>query len=430
MNLRRTTFAAALAAAILLPSLACAAGYGIYEQGARALGMAGANAASVNDASADFYNPAAMVRLEGKQLSFGGTWLTTRTSFAGAGPYPGYGVTEEMNNGNFFPPNFYFTDRVTKTMAFGLGVNAPFGLGVDWKNPDTFTDRAYVTKADLKSINVNLGLSWAFDDQLSFGAGFDALYAGVELRRISPSGAVIPETTIPLQVRAHLKGGYTPGYGYNVGALWTPDPSMKLAVTYRSKVEATIKDGTADFAIEPTGNSQVDAIAAAGLPPSQGVSTTLKFPAIFSSGLAWSPSAAWTYEADLMLTQWSEFDALALNFAKTPALNSTVQEDYGDSFRLNLGAEHKLAKYTYRFGYYYDQEAAPVQSVTTLLPDASRQGVTVGLGFKLGKTATVDLYNLALLVKQRSTDSQNSHGFNGTYKSYVNASGVSLAYHW
>jgi long-subunit fatty acid transport protein len=139
MNLHRTALAAALAAAILTPCLARGAGYGIYEQGAAVLGMAGAGTVSVHDASADFYNPAAMVALEGQQVYFGGTWLSTHVSFAGIDPYPGFGTTEKMKTGAFFPPEFYCTRHFGAKWAGGIGVNAPFGLGVDWENPDTFT---------------------------------------------------------------------------------------------------------------------------------------------------------------------------------------------------------------------------------------------------------------------------------------------------
>lgn len=101
MRLHRIAIAAALAAVCLVPGLARGAGYGIYEQGAAALGMAGAYTASVHDASAAFYNPAALVRLDGREAYFGGTWLNTHNSFAGVDPYPGFGVSEEMETGNF-----------------------------------------------------------------------------------------------------------------------------------------------------------------------------------------------------------------------------------------------------------------------------------------------------------------------------------------
>lgn len=432
MKLHRTAIAAALAAVTLLPCAVFGAGYGIYEQGASVLGMAGAGTASVNNASANFFNPAALTRLKGKQLYVGGTWLATSTSFAGVGPLPGFGVTEQMNGGNFFPPTLYFSSPIGSKWACGVGVNAPFGLGVDWKNPDQFTDRAYVTKADLRSINANLNLAYQVTPEFSIGGGYDVIYAGVELRRISPTGAAIPGGGgAPLQVRVHLKGDYQPGYTGNFAMLWTPDPAWKVGMNYRGKAHITIKDGKADFAVQPTGNPAVDAGVAGLMPPAQKVSTELRVPALLSVGVAWNPMPAWTWEVDVNQTGWSWFKELNLAFATTPSLNASIKEDYKDSYRVNVGAEHRLPGYTYRFGYYFDQAAAPAKSLTALLPDANRHGATIGASWKLGarKAWTLDAYNLALFVEKRSTDGQVSH-FNGTFKSYVNASGLSVAYGW
>src|SRR5262245_41707055 len=98
MRITRLTQALVLCT-LCMPAPAHASGYAIYEQGAAALGMGGAYVASAHDATAEFYNPAALPRLEGSQLSFGGSWLTTRTSFAGVSPFPGSGVTEQMETG-------------------------------------------------------------------------------------------------------------------------------------------------------------------------------------------------------------------------------------------------------------------------------------------------------------------------------------------
>ena len=71
MNTTRLVRALAVAA-WLAPATARPAGYSVYEQGAAALGMAGAYVASAHDASAQFYNPASLTRLQGRQFLVGG----------------------------------------------------------------------------------------------------------------------------------------------------------------------------------------------------------------------------------------------------------------------------------------------------------------------------------------------------------------------
>jgi long-chain fatty acid transport protein len=430
MNLHRTAIAAALAALILLPCAAFGAGYGIYEQGASALGMAGAGTASVNDASAVFFNPAAIVRLKGTQVYFGGTWLATSTSFAGVDPTPGFGVTESMNGGNFFPPTFYLTKSINSKLAFGAGVNAPFGLGVDWKQPHEFTGRERVTKADVRSINANATLSYALNDQWSVGVGYDALFAGVELHNVKeqvvPGGGGGKVNVADVT----LKSPYNPGYTWNGGVLWAPKPDLKLAFNFRARTHVAIDNGEATFKQILTGSPALDAYVASVLPAKQKAVSELRFPSIMSFGAAWNPTPEWTWEVDANQTRWSFFERLAVFFPSGAAPNLEITEDYKDSWRVNIGAEHRLPGFTYRFGYYYDQAAAPSASVTPLLPDANRHGATVGLGFKVGDRWTLDWYNLALFVENRSTEGQNRDGYDGTYKSYVNATGVNLGYHW
>lgn len=429
MRLTRSAWIAALFAVLLVPSAAHAAGYSIYEQGARALGMAGANTASVNDGSALFFNPAALTQLKGKQLYLGGTWLTTSNSFAGVDPYPGLGTVEQMESGHFFPPTLYWTNHIGSSdkLAYGVGVNAPFGLGVEWKDPETFSGRERVTKASLQTLNTNLSVAYALSPRWSIAAGANALFAKVELNSIK---TFITSGGAPVNVaNAKLSSDFTPGYAFNGAVLYTPSDVWRFGLTYRTKTEVEITDGKVEFTQILTGDPVFDGTIAAGLPADQGVGTLLKFPAMWSFGAAWNPTPAWTWEVDGNWHQWSAFDELAIEFKSDPSLNQTITENYQDQFQLRVGAEHRLEGYHYRVGYYFDEAAAPTESVSPLLPDANRHGATLGLGWQLGKW-NVDVYNLFLFVEKRSTDGMERDHYNGVYKAYVNALGASLAYHW
>jgi len=427
MSMPRRTWVLVLPAALALPAAALAAGYGIYEQGAAVLGMAGAGTASVSDASAAFYNPAALTHLAGTQhLYAGGTLLTPVTSFAGVDPFPGFGVTEKMET-QFFPlPALYYARTFGPRWAAGLGLNAPFGLGVEWEDPNQFTGRHIVTEADLQGINLGLSAAFEVNQRLSVAAGGDVIFSKVKLRRrlqepFPPGGQVVDVA------EAKLESNYEPGYGWNAGVSFVPCERWSLGATYRSKF-VTRPEGDATFRQIPTGDALFDAQVAAALPPDQGVHTVLRFPAIWAAGAAWRPER-WKVEADAVYTEWSLFRDLPIRFTSTPQNNETLVEDYDDAWALRFGAEHRLDTFTYRFGYYYEREAAPTESVTPILPDAPRHGVTLGLGFAFGAW-TLDLYNLSVFLERRDTGGVNRDGYEGEYKTYVNALGVNFGCNW
>ena len=60
---------------------AAAAGFLVYDAAGEALGKGSAVTASVNDPSAVFFNPAALVFMEGQQFSVGGLWVTANADF-------------------------------------------------------------------------------------------------------------------------------------------------------------------------------------------------------------------------------------------------------------------------------------------------------------------------------------------------------------
>jgi len=126
------------------------------------------------------------------------------------------------------------------------------------------------------------------------------------------------------------------------------------------------------------------------------------------------------------------FEDLPIRFSQTTSANKTIVENYKDAWQFRIGAEHRMTRFSCRAGYYYDQAAAPDESVSPILPDAKRNGATLGLGCKLGadKRWTVDVYEMALFLDQRSTNGVERDGYNGEYKSFVNSAGIGLGYRW
>jgi long-chain fatty acid transport protein len=423
--------AVALAGITLPAATALGAGYGIYEQGAAVLGMGGAGAAAVNDASAVFFNPAAMTGLAGTRFYGGGTFLQTFTSFAGVAPHPGFGVTEEMEPQRAFPGTAYLTHRYPGAWSIGLGYNSPFGLAVQWKNEDQFTGRYIVTQADLRTYNFSLGAARELGKKLSVGFGGNLVYTRVDLvnrQFIAAPGGGGGQLEV---ANFALTSNVTPGYGWNAGLAWTPRKTVKVGLTYRGHV-IIHADGDADITQFPSGDPQVDAVVAASLPPDQPASTVVRLPAIGALGIAWYWGSAWTFEGDAVYNGWATFKDLPIYFQNSTSSNQRIVENYDDSFQFRVGAENRRSSFTWRFGYYFDQAAAPTESVSPTLPDADRHGATLGLGMGFGadKRLSLDVYQLAVFVQNRKTDGVNRDGYEGEYKSFASATGVSLAYRW
>ena len=430
MRFGRTLSAVALAG-FMLPAGALGAGYGIYEQGAAVLGMAGAGTAGVSDASAVFFNPAAMTGLSGTRLYGGGTFLQIFTSFAGVAPQPGFGVTEEMEPQRAFPPTAYLTHRYPGSWAIGLGFNSPFGLAVAWKNPDRFTGRHVITSALLRTESFSVAAAHQYRKNLSVGFGGNLVYSRATLVNrqfvAAPGGGGAQYEIANFSLVSDL----APGYGWNGGLTWTPGTNWKVGATYRGQV-IFHADGSADITQYPTGDAEVDAVVSASLPPDQTASTVIRLPSIAALGIAWSWGSSWTFEGDAVYTGWSAFQDIPIYFQATPSANRRIVEDYEDSFQFRLGAENRRPAFTYRLGYYFDQAAAPTESVSPTLPDADRHGVTLGLGLGFGsdKRLTLDLYQLAVSAQNRKTEVINRDGYEGEYQSFASATGLSLAYRW
>lgn len=419
--------AASLAAACILgPVPAHAAGFAIFEQGARGMGFAGAFTAQANDPSAIFHNAAGIAFLKGKQFYLGGTLIHPSSTFTGDDPFPGSSVTEKGDVGLLVPPAAYYTQAFTERLVFGVGLHTPFGLTTGWANPNTYSGRFVSQRAELKGFSINPTIGYKLADRFAVGAGLDIRLSSVSLQRRVP---VINPFTLKVTDAAtvDLKSNTDVAFGFDVGALAKISDELSAGVQYRRHVKSSYT-GAATFTPVGTGNAQLDARLAAVLPQgSQAVTTAIDFPAFASGGVAYT-TGDWTFEADLDWYQWSSFRRLSIAFTDRPELDEDIVENYKNSWQYRLGLERRLSdRFAVRGGYFFDQSPAPAESVSPLLPDADRNGFALGGTWKSG-SFHVDGALWYLLSPSRSTEGVNRDQYNGTYKSHAVTLGIFLGY--
>jgi long-chain fatty acid transport protein len=403
-----------------------AAGFSIFEQGARGMGFAGAFVAVANDPSAIFHNAGGIGFLKGKNVYLGGTLVSPSFDFTGQDPFPGAGVVESSVS-NIIPiPALYYTHQFSETVVFGVGVHTPFGLRTEWEQPDQFTGRFLSQRADLKSVSVNPTVGFRLADRLSLGVGFDVRLAKVELLRSVPT--VNPFTLRVIDIAtANLESDWSSGFGFNVGLLGKPSDSWSVGLAYRHKVNVDFS-GSGVFNQLPTGNSQLDALVAASLPNGQTPLTTeVTFPGIFSGGVAYTTDN-WTFSGEVDWFQWSTFDELDIVFTDRPELSQVIREDYSNSWQFRFGVERRLGQsWAVRGGYYRDETPAPVESITPLLPDSDRNGFCLGGSWTNGKIR-LDAGTWYVKGSERSTEGLNRDRYDGAYKPSAFTFGASFGY--
>jgi long-chain fatty acid transport protein len=423
---RRLVFGLVAAASLGGATSAAAAGFGLYEQGARAMGGAGAFTARADDPSSMYFNPAGLARVDGRSLLVSPNLLYYKSEFSGAAPAPGFGVEEETK-GQFFPPFAAYYGHGLGRFAAGIGVMNPYGLQVEWDDPATFTGRTISTRSKITPFYFTPTVAFSAGPTFRVGAGASLVLSTVGLSRYLQAYNPIDDETEDigtLDLDSHT--GF--GAGYNVGLQWWPGERMRYGLTWRSEVEIDY-DGQADFTQLPSGNPTFDGIVAATFPPDQRFETAVTFPAQASFGVARQFSPAFAGEVNVNWTQWSSFDRLDLSFGTTPANNLSITEDWSDAWNVRVGVEHRLdggsSPWAWRAGWYYDESPQPTEGVGPLLPDANRHGLTAGLGWR-GERVAFDAYGLVVLAEERSTEGVNRDGYDGSYKSSSIVAGASL----
>jgi long-chain fatty acid transport protein len=297
----------------------------------------------------------------------------------------------------------------------GLGVHTPFGLGTAWKDQAAWVGRYVSVDSEIQMFGINPTVAMKVNDKLSVGVGVDVRLSSVNVEQhvegsvLSPMLAGYDVATVALESDMNNK------IGFNFGLLYALNEKMNLGLAYRSgvKIEYT---GSAEFAQVLTGNGTIDAMVAAGLPADPvDVETAIDYPGVFTAGLAYQLKDNLLVEGDIQYWFWSVFKELSIS--GLPTGDVTIDENYEDAFEFRLGLEWwRTETMALRAGFVHDQTPVPKESISPMLPDASRNGITGGVGLKFG-SMTVDAAFMYLMFADAETADTMATGYPiGTYK--------------
>jgi long-chain fatty acid transport protein len=388
LRLDRPTIGLALAGCA---NLAHAAGFALIEQNASGLGNAYAGqAASAQDASTIFFNPAGMTLLPASQLVLAGSLVYPQAEFSGT-VSPAIGGDNGGDAGDLaFVPSAYFAYRVSPDIVVGVGLGAPFGLKTEYDSG--WKGRTQAIKSELKTINLNPAIAWKASESLSLGAGVSFQYAKATLTNFAGAPGV-----------AEVEGDDT-GWGFNLGALWQLGEATRIGVAYRSEVDQSL-EGDLSFSVAPT---VIPVTADLTLPDSASLSVFHKL------------DARWELLADITWTGWSDFDQLRIvNANGTPV--STTNENWDDSYRYSVGANYRLDdKLMLRGGVAYDETPVSDAFRTARIPDDNRTWLAFGAQYRLSDKSVIEVGYAHLFIDDASIDkTENGITLSGEYDSSV-----------
>lgn len=391
-------------------SVSFASGFRLPEQNAAAMGMAGAFVGQADDASAAWYNPAAMTQLDGTRVSAGVIAIAPTLEHANNTVNPG--TTDVSERSIHIPAHFYMTHKMNDTVAFGVGINSPFGLSTDW-DPTTSSTRYVATFSKVITSEVNPNVAFKISDDLS--AAFGIAYVHLRATLEKTAYIVLPGPIVLGNHNFRLSGDGA-GWGANAAFMYKHSDATSVGFSYRSRVKIDV-DGTASLSGGPAATTATGA-------------TAITLPDIIQFGVSHKTSENLTVNADIDYTMWSTFDRIVI-VSDNPSFNATDEKQWHDVWCFRIGGQYKLSdQWKLRAGYLYDKNPVGESHFDTRIPDSDRQGISLGTGYAKGNM-TVDLAYLYLLFSKRTISSSLSDpddSLNGTYKGKAHLAGVTIGY--
>ena len=380
-------------------------GFRIPETSVAGIGTANALVANYRELGSIPYNPANMSFLEGRNLVLGATYIGTDIHAA-----PDNGTaTDNQGNDSFFVPHYYYMNTLTRSWAYGLNINVPFGLETKWP-AGTFAKFAGPLSAYAPETSKIEMLN--FNPNVSYRMGNTSVAFGVDYYDIRD---------LTFNTQAVTISGDGGDMGWNIAVQHVEGP-WSFGASYRSAVKAEISGAVSVATFTSNGTAK------------------LEFPSMFQAGARYQLNRDWAMEFDIDRTGWSSFDTINVTHSLPGAtgvaspITSTNNWQSANAYR--LGAVYRLdPNGKLRFGYALDKTPQPDDYFSARIPDADRQLFSVGyvrrmgvwsfeFGYMYAKNDDRKVSSSTAYYTGGNPDPNGTDAFNGNYSTTIHLLGV------
>jgi len=401
-------------------------GLSLNSLGTRALGMGGAFVALSNDATAIYWNPAALAGQKSNLVAY-------FTGVMPIGTYETTGINAESQN-TIFPTGGLLVAYQMDKITLALGVYVPSGLGIVWDLADFGVPSSLGLELESRvgAVNLSPAIGYQVTDKFSVGLAINVVYGLFNLRQHadgSPFG-------LGLYQFEEESDGF--GFGATLGLKYKFNEKLEAGASFRLATEVAMS-GTAKnplFANLPTIPPGVSPDLPNGLAPFSGESDfdrDVTWPIWIGGGLVYRPTKCLTLALDVQYSQWSELDMLVASYDDATWQNFLSAQgedefklDWEDAVMIRLGGELMVTpEATLRLGYYYDPAPAPDETLNVLFPSSTNHVGTIGFGYAFGKYRVDGALEYLFGADREVKDS--GHNQPGTHHLDVFAFSVGLA---
>ena len=344
---------------------ASANGLRVLSQDGFATARGEAFAATADNASAIYYNPAGITQISGTELRAGLYNIYLEPAFRQPPGPANTGQTYDINKHFAAVPQLFVAHTFKDSpVSIGLGIYAPFGGSISW--PDDTGFRAVAEKGSVTYLRFNPVIAFKLGDYVSIGGGVSANYVRINLEQgLRPQAA-------PLENFFHYTGdGWATGG--NFGVLVKPCAELSFGATMRTKTSFNLEGATIFEQQIIIPKNQIPA------------SADFEFPLTATFGVSYRPTPKWNIEFDADYADWSSFDTVTIRQGKKPPFplqqNIPVRFGWQESWNYELGATYTFdSGWHASAGYIFSENSVPDTYYTPLAADMDRHFFSLGVG--------------------------------------------------